>query len=105
MSRKTCLDSTAFSEEARDVATAEAVTYGSELGRGELALGGTDRGFYNTFDVGHGVTGSPSSHVESAVGIAQSICGHWITAEEIGHYDEVAGFGDAVGEPTRALRC
>lgn len=52
------------------------------------------------FDLRLRVAGSPSGHVEVGGRVREGVSGDGISSEQIWQNDEVAGFGEGVGEET-----
>lgn len=95
---ETSVDALALCEIASNVLAAEAVAHGSDFGD---VVGGADRverSVDDRFDVSQGMALLPIW--ETVVGGRVRECIGWdrVAAEQVWHDDEIAGFGDAVGE-------
>jgi len=92
------IDALALCEVASNVLATEAVSYGSDFGDVVGSADRLERSVDNGFDVCEGMALLPLWETVVGGRVRECIGRDRVAAEQVRHDDEIAGFGDAVGE-------
>ena len=92
------IDALAFCEVASNVLATEAVSHGSDFGNVVSSAYRLERSVDDGFDVCEGMALLPLWEAVVGGRVRECIGRDRVTAEQVRHDDEIACFGDAVGE-------